>query len=87
MDENPLFLLRSSGRLGLVRPVSCHLAQVHLMRGLPEGHLPQRRKRWLLEKVFFGALRLFRRINHSAVEAVQQGARREVDENDLIGTL
>ncbi len=63
------------------------LAGIHLVRGLTKSHFAKGGKDGLFKEILLGQLRLRRGVDDSAVEPVEQRARREVDENNFVGAL
>lgn len=61
------------------------LADVDLVGGLAEGHLTQSAESGFLEEVFEGALGLVRCVDDAALEAIEERAGREIDEDDFVG--
>ena len=63
------------------------MADVHLVRRLPQGEFPQCAESRFLEEILHGPLRLFRAVNHAALEPVEQGAGRKIDEHNFARLL
>ena len=63
------------------------VAQVDLVGRLSHRQLSQRRECRLLEEALHRPLDLLRRIDDAALEAIEEGARRQVDQDDLFGLL
>src|SRR2546426_1880941 len=58
---------------------------VHFVRGLPESQLTKRRQRLLFEKILERARGFVRRIDDATFEAIDQGFRRDVHHDNLVG--
>ncbi len=69
------------------RADALRVPQVDLVGRLSHRQLPQRRERRLLEEALHRALDLLRRVDDAALESVEQGPRRQVDQHDLVGLL